>query len=537
MKLNPRTIHWLRTGRAGLYYRLSARFLPFSASTVRTDDPLLTAALIARRKLTDAGESAADLLVATGDGADAASLDAACAPGGVCIVEIFNRRGHGASRFLEEAERAGFDRETVLYFGFFARLLTLPLRLLGITPNLERPPGLLPNALLRLLLRMELPFQPFVRFLTGEIIVIVLRKPRPVAPPSHALSIVIPAYNEEQRIPAYLRSVEAYIAEKRLNAEIVVVDDGSRDDTVGAAGAVADVRVISLYRNFGKGGAVSEGIRLAQGERILITDADGATPIAEFENLNGWLDRGKDIAIGSRYLENSQVEIKQDAARVLISRVGNFLIRVLTNLEYKDTQCGFKLFQRVAAQSLFRNLRNLRFGFDFEVLKYARQQNFSVIEVPVRWRDQAGSKITTWDSISVFWELLRLQFGYFFKFSFVGVLNTLIDYAVHNGLTLWLGKGDIPRQVIYQGCGFIVANILSYVFNSGFTFRARGAYWKFFLISVITLVLSLLSYWGLNEQFNPNNDLLLANLLKLSTVTISFFTNYFGYKLLVYRIR
>lgn len=537
MKLNVRTIHWLRIGRARLYRRLSEKYLPFSARTVRSDDRVLTAALVGGRNLVETAGDPADLTVYSNGPPDVSRLDAECAPGGVSFVEIYNQRHHETGKFLEEVERAGFDREAVLYFGFFARLWTMPLRLFGLTPSLDRPPFLLLNALLGYFLRWEIPFHPYIRFLTGESIVVILHKPMPARPPACDLSLVIPAYNEAERIPAYLDSIRTYVDQEKIKAEILVVDDGSGDDTARVAGEKPGVRVISLYRNFGKGGAVQEGVRLAQGERILITDADGATPVEEFETLNAWLDRGKDIAIGSRYMDDSRVEIKQDSRRIFVSRAGNFLIRLLTQLDFKDTQCGFKLFQRVAAQALFRNLRNLRFGFDFEVLKYARQQHFSVIEVPVRWRDQAGSKITPLASLHVFWELVRLQFGYFFKFSFVGILNTLIDYAVHNALILIFGKGDIPRQVLYQGCGFILANILSYVFNSGFTFRAQGAYWKFLLISVVTLVLSLLSYWGLNEQFNPNNDLILANLLKLSTVTISFFTNYFGYKLLVYRIR
>lgn len=540
MKLNARTVHWLRIGRAGLYRRLSEKYLSYSARNVRSDDPVLTASLRGARRLVDVNGDAAlpaDLVVYTAQRPTVERLERDCAPGALCIVEIYNQSNHGADRFLEEVEQAGFDREFVLYFGFFARLLTLPLRLLGVRPTLDRPPNLAANALLRFLLRFEIPMHPYVRFLTGECIVVVLRRPEPAPAATRDLSFVIPAYNEAERLPGYLETIQAYVARRGIDAEVLVVDDGSRDETATLAAAFAGVRVVPLYRNFGKGGAVREGVRLACGERILISDADGATPIEELEKLTGWLDRGKDIAIGSRYMEDSRVEIKQDATRILISRVGNLMIRVLTGLSFKDTQCGFKLFRRVAAQALFRNLRNLRFGFDFEVLKYARDQAFSVIEVPVRWRDQAGSKIRPRDTLNVFWELLRLRFGYFFKFSFVGVLNTLVDYTVHIGLSETFGSGDTDRQTFYQGCGFIVANVISYVFNSGFTFRARGAYWKFLLISLITFLLALASYHALNAWLNPDTEKMIAYLLKLSTVTISFFTNYFGYKLLVYRIR
>ncbi len=533
--MNARTIHWLRAGQARLYRRLSEKFLTFSAATVSADEPGLAAALVQGRRLQVGG---GDLRIFVRGVPEVAALERACEPGGLCIVEFPNRRGNEAAIFLEAAERQGFDREAVLYFGFFTRLIALPLRLLGVEPNLERPPLAPFNRLFEWLLRLEIPLQPYVQFLTGERIVVILRKPVPTLPAACDLSIVIPAYNEEQRLPKFLGTIHEFFQGKKITLEVLVVDDGSRDRTSAvAAASFPEVRAIPLYRNFGKGGAVREGVRLAGGERILISDADGATPIEELDRLSEWLDRGKDIAIGSRYMDESRVEKKQDALRILISRAGNLAIRLLTNLDYRDTQCGFKLFQRVPAQVLFRNLRNLRFGFDFEILKYARQQQFSVIEVPVRWRDQEGSKITVLDSLNVFWELLRLQFGYFFKFSFVGILNTMIDYIVHNALIFQFGKGDIPRQVLYQACGFVCANVLSYLFNSGFTFRARGAYWKFFLISLVTLIISLFSYWGLNERFNPTNEIWLANVLKLSTVSISFFTNYFGYKFLVYRIR
>lgn len=427
---------------------------------------------------------------------------------------------------ITEIDRLNLKIELRLYYGLFSILFGA----LRKIPVLHHIPKWLDT--------FELQLHPHVPLISGTGIFMVARRMEALESPTKDLSIVIPAYNEEKRIAQTLKDLHRFLVSSKAKHEVLVVDDGSSDQTaLVVKRALKTARVIRLYRNFGKGGAVKEGVRHALGAKILIVDADGATPIVELKKLQSELDLGYDIAIGSRYLKASRVIVKQNIVRRIVSRVGNFLIRSLLALPYKDTQCGFKLFQYLPAKLLFKDLRNLRFGYDFEILKTASQMDFTVSEIPVEWHDKTGSKIGARNTFHVLWELLWLRFGYFIKFSLVGALNTIIDFAVHNSLILAFGRGDATRQVTYMVTGFITANLISFVFNSGFTFQRRGSYIRFFLISLITLALSSLVFYALNEIFNQQNSILVANILKLSTTVISLITNYFGYKIFVFRYR
>ncbi len=211
-------------------------------------------------------------------------------------------------------------------------------------------------------------------------------------------SLVIPAYNEEARIgPALLRMRE-YLDQQPYPCEILVIDDGSTDDTCRVVQAVEPgstlVRLHSYTPNRGKGYAVRYGMLRAQGERVLFADADLATPIEEMEHLMQALDNGADIAIGSRDMRGSHLDKRQSAVRELGGKLFNRVVRLLTVPGIHDTQCGFKLFTRSAVQQVFPRCQIDHFAFDVEMLFIAtRLCELKTAEVPVRWAHQEGSKV------------------------------------------------------------------------------------------------------------------------------------------------
>jgi len=214
--------------------------------------------------------------------------------------------------------------------------------------------------------------------------------------PAH-LSVVIPAFNEAARLPRYLDEVVGFLEGRGDRYEIVVVDDGSTDGTVAAvrAGAAGNpaVRVLPLGRNHGKGAAVRAGMLAADGAFRLFTDADGATPIAELKRLEPALAAGADLVIGSRALVDAAVSVRARRHRVMAGRIFHWTAARLGMRGVADSQCGFKLFTGAAAQTLFGELETVGFGFDVELLLRAQTRGYRVVEVPVNWTDQQGSKV------------------------------------------------------------------------------------------------------------------------------------------------
>jgi dolichyl-phosphate beta-glucosyltransferase len=206
-----------------------------------------------------------------------------------------------------------------------------------------------------------------------------------------ALSIVIPAFNESRRLPRTLAATRAYLDSRGLCAEILVVDDGSGDDTAAIAGATAGVTALRCPQNRGKGYAVRTGVLRATGARVLFMDADLATPIEEIEHLEAALDAGAPIAIGSRPLRESQLLVRQPLVRELAGRAFNRVVQALATPGIHDTQCGFKLFTHAAAQAVFARCTLDGFGFDVEALLIARRLGLRIAEVPVRWAHQEGA--------------------------------------------------------------------------------------------------------------------------------------------------
>ena len=218
---------------------------------------------------------------------------------------------------------------------------------------------------------------------------------------------MIPAYNEAARIVGSLERLDAWLRGPGRNAggaEIVVVDDGSTDDTAalvektgGGAGSDADAPAVRLLRNGvnrGKGYSIKHGALLSSGTFLLLSDADFSTPIEWLPALLDPVATGEcDIAIGSRGLAASQIEIRQPRWREMMGRTFNHLVRGLTGLPFADTQCGFKVMRRDAVLPLFRAARIERFAYDVELLYLARKAGLRVSEIPVLWRNAAGSKV------------------------------------------------------------------------------------------------------------------------------------------------
>ena len=219
---------------------------------------------------------------------------------------------------------------------------------------------------------------------------------------SASLSIVIPAYNEAARLGKTLRAVVDYLRQNRPDAEVIVVDDGSSDETADLARQVfqdsaGDLRtsVISYKSNLGKGRAVRLGLLAARGDVALFSDADLSTPIAEEPKLVEPIVNGQcDVAFGSRALDRSLIGVHQSWRREQGGRVFNLVVRVATGLPFWDTQCGFKAFRMSVCRPLIEAATIDRFGFDVELLYLAFRAGLNLREIPVRWDHNEGSKIT-----------------------------------------------------------------------------------------------------------------------------------------------
>jgi len=212
------------------------------------------------------------------------------------------------------------------------------------------------------------------------------------------VSIIIPAYNEEKRLGKTLEKIYSYFKDKGINFEIIVVDDGSRDGTVNLVKNFSidhpEVKLRCHPHNKGKGAAVKTGVLTAEGNVILFTDADLSTPIEEFEKLKDAIDRGYDIAIGSRGIESSKVILPQPWYRRYIGKIFPYLVRIIIMADIKDTQCGFKLFKKNAGIKLFKELKAEGFAFDVEILARGKKEHLKIAEIGVLWYNSPESKVS-----------------------------------------------------------------------------------------------------------------------------------------------
>jgi glycosyltransferase involved in cell wall biosynthesis len=229
------------------------------------------------------------------------------------------------------------------------------------------------------------------------------------------LSIVIPSYNEELRLPATLERIACFLPNLGGETEILVVDDGSKDRTAEVAESfrktLPSLRVISNGVNRGKGFSVRRGMLEARGRAVLFTDADLSAPIEEAPKLIEAMEN-YDVAIGSRALDRSLITVHESRFREFAGIVFNTIVRVMLRLPFVDTQCGFKAFRRERCQILFEQQRIERFGFDPELLYLARHHGLRTVEIPVRWGHSPATKVNMLrDSIQMFVDVFTIRWN------------------------------------------------------------------------------------------------------------------------------
>lgn len=231
----------------------------------------------------------------------------------------------------------------------------------------------------------------------------------------HSLSIIIPAYNEEKRLPSTLERLIPWASSRSWKfLEILVVDDGSRDGTAAMvrefAARCPQLKLVTNPGNRGKGYAVRNGMLQASGDWRLFTDSDLSSPIEEFDKLIEATRReGADVAFGSRALDRALVSVHQSPFREFSGRFFNLVMRLAMGLPHRDTQCGFKLYSAAAAQQIFSRQQIEGFGFDVEDLFLARKLGFRAVEVPVRWANVEGTRVSLMSGLRAFTDLLLIR--------------------------------------------------------------------------------------------------------------------------------
>jgi dolichyl-phosphate beta-glucosyltransferase len=233
--------------------------------------------------------------------------------------------------------------------------------------------------------------------------------------PQIQLSIIVPSFNEELRLPASLARIAEFVAGSGRSTEVLVVDDGSTDRTAEVAGSYADrianLRVLENGENRGKGYSVRHGMLEAKGEVVLFTDADLSAPIEEADKLLETMQQ-YDVAIGSRAMDRSLIKVHESAFREFAGIVFNRMVRIVLWLPFVDTQCGFKAFRRERCRILFEQQRIERFGFDPELLYLARHHGLKAVEIPVRWSHSPATKINMMrDSIQMFVDVFTIRWN------------------------------------------------------------------------------------------------------------------------------
>ena len=233
----------------------------------------------------------------------------------------------------------------------------------------------------------------------------------------NSISVIVPAYNEEARIVPTLERLCEYLGERFPGYEIIVVDDGSTDNTSRVVKNLilksCDIKLIQSPKNMGKGHAVKTGVLASKGGLVLICDADLSTPVEEVEKLGHFMKEGFDIAIGSRGLRDSDIAVRQPWHRERMGKIFNVFVRNLVMGGIRDTQCGFKLFRGDVSRELFAKCRIHGFSFDVEVLFLAEKAGYKIKEVPIRWLNSPHSRVTLIsDPVSMFLELFRIRLNW-----------------------------------------------------------------------------------------------------------------------------
>ncbi len=237
-----------------------------------------------------------------------------------------------------------------------------------------------------------------------------------MTPINVAISVVVPAFNEEKRIEAPVQRVIQYLSSQFKQWEIIYSDDGSTDGTpeklMGIQKLHPQIKVVRSEKNQGKGAAVRNGMKAAVGDIVLFSDTDFSTPIEETQTLLTRLQDGYDVAIGSRGLADSKVEIHQAWAREVMGKVFNRILKTLLPLNFMDTQCGFKIFNRKAVDLILPRMRIDGFAFDVEMLIISQVNQLRITEVPVIWRNILDSRVhPIRNSLEMLRDVIRIRYG------------------------------------------------------------------------------------------------------------------------------
>ncbi|MBD3314053.1 glycosyltransferase [Candidatus Woesearchaeota archaeon] len=228
---------------------------------------------------------------------------------------------------------------------------------------------------------------------------------------SMGVSVIIPAYDEDTRLIPSLKSIVQYMDRQKIDHEIIIVDDSSKNPITHIKGLPNNhINILRNSSNRGKGYSVRRGMLAAEKDHIMFTDSDLAAPIEELDKLMGYIEDGYDIAVASRNLEGSEIVVRQPLYRRLLGKGFPLLVNLLGLSRLKDTQCGLKLFTRDAARQLARLQTIDGFAFDAEIMHIAEKRGMRVAEVPVKWVDKEGSKVRIMkDSLSMFSDLIRIR--------------------------------------------------------------------------------------------------------------------------------
>ncbi len=230
------------------------------------------------------------------------------------------------------------------------------------------------------------------------------------------LSVIVPAYNEERRLPNTLKKIDEYLSQQSYTYEIIVVNDGSKDDTAGKAqelvGTVKNLQVIDNKQNHGKGYVVRQGILKAQGKYRIFTDADNSTSVEQVEKMWPEFAQGFPVVIGSRDIKGANIAAPQPWWRILLGNIFNLIVQTISGLwGIWDTQCGFKGFTAEAAENIFPQGRIDRFAFDVEILSIAKKQGYKIKEIPITWINDTESKVNFKSMIKMLLEVLEIRWN------------------------------------------------------------------------------------------------------------------------------
>ena len=230
------------------------------------------------------------------------------------------------------------------------------------------------------------------------------------------LSVIIPAYNEEKRLPKTLRDIDKYLMTQNYESEIIVVSDGSTDRTVEIVkelmSEIKNLKILDFKENFGKGFGVKEGMLKAEGKYRLFTDADNSTSIDQIEKMWPFFEQGFDVVIGSRDIKGAILDPPQPWQRRLTGEAFKIIRKIIVGLwEIEDTQCGFKAFTERAAKDIFTKVKILRFAFDPEILLIAKKLGYKIKEIPVYWRNDPKSKVKFKSMVKMGIDLLKIRWN------------------------------------------------------------------------------------------------------------------------------